>query len=79
MNGIEKKIVLGRLASGQTKNGDNWYRVDYLDLALGVACQDYISAESFKQIASKKLPIGTTCVGVFTSNERRILVIDGIK
>lgn len=78
---MEKEVILGALESGPNKDkSDVWYRVNYLDLTSGRACQDYFeNPADFKKLADLKIPIGTKIIGLFTGNSRRMLVLYSVK
>ena len=78
---MEKDVILGALESGNKKDSNEiWYRVNYLDLTTGRACQDYFENPSdFKKLADMRIPIGTKIIGLFTGNSRRMLVLYAVK
>lgn len=75
---LEKNILIGTAQTGEGDNG-RWYRVHYLDLDYGTACVDYVSAECFNTVKNLNLPFGTKVLGFFSMNDRRKIVLNGIK
>ena len=73
---MEELILIGKLESGKKKDSqDFWYRINYLNLNTGIACQDYFdNVQDFKSFVDLNIPVGSKCIGLFKPNSRRMMV-----